>query len=258
VKPGAGVMATATDAAGLAAPALVVQRFGRGRSGALTVGDFWRWGMRSAETRPDFDKAWRQLVRWLVSDAPERVEVAAVPDPGDPGGTMRLQVRVRDEAFAPVETATVKIELEPVTFGAAVAGEPSLTLTAEPSLTEAGLYEAVYVPRRTGGYRARAVAVNAAGAEVGRAEAGWSADLAADEFRSLTPNAGLLEDLARRTGGAVIAAGELDSFVRSLPAREAPITELSSQPLWHTPWVFLLAVACFLAEWGWRRTQGLP
>src|SRR5438045_6022989 len=46
---------------------------------------------------------------------------------------------------------------------------------------------------RSGGYRATAVVSNGVGAEVGRAEAGWSTDLAAEEFRSLTPNVALLE-----------------------------------------------------------------
>jgi len=258
VKPGASVIATATDAAGQAAPALMVQRFGRGRSGALAVGDFWRWGMRNAEARADFNKAWRQLVRWLVADVPDRVEMTAAPVPADPAGAVRLQVRVRDPKFEPLDTATVKIEIEPVVFGGAPGDAAALTLTAEPSLTEPGLFEASHVPRRTGGYRARAVARNGAGAEEGRAETGWSADPAADEFRSLTPNTTLLADLARRSGGAVVPADELESFVRGLPAGKAPVTELSSQPVWHTPWVFLLALACFLAEWGWRRTQGLP
>jgi len=258
VKPGASVMATATDRSGQSAPALVVQRFGRGRSAALTVGDFWRWGMRSAETRPDFDKAWRQLVRWLVSDTPDRVEVAATADPTDPSGAVKLQARVRTDAFEPLENATVTFEVSPVTFAEAAATDAPLTLTAEPSLDEPGLYEAPYLPRRTGGYRVRAVAVNPAGAEEGRAETGWSSDLAADEFRSLTPNTALLDELARRTGGKIVPATELDAFVSELPATKAPVTELVSRPLWHTPWVFLLAIACFIAEWGWRRAQGLP
>jgi len=258
VKPGAGVIAVATDVTGQTAPALVVQRFGRGRSAALTVGDFWRWGMRSAEVRPDFEKSWRQLVRWLVSDAPERVELTATPDPTDPGGAVRLQARVRTPRFEPLETATVKIEIHPVVFGGAADDQPPLTLTAEPSLEEPGLFEASYVPRQTGGYRARALAMNPSGAEEGRAEAGWSSDLAADEFRALTPNTAWLTDLAQRTGGEVIPAGDLEAFVRRLPTTEAPITEMASRPLWHTPWVFLLAMGCLVAEWGWRRIQGLP
>ena len=258
VKPGAGVIAVAKDGQGQPAPALMAQRFGHGRTAALTVGDFWRWGMRSAEARQDYDKAWRQLVRWLVSDVPSRVDVAARPAGDSAPGAARLQARVRDAAFKPVESASVKIEIEPVTFGAPADESARLTLTAEPSLEEPGLFEAVYVPRQTGGFRARAVALNAAGAEEGRAECGWSADPAADEFRSLTPNTHLLSALAQRTGGRIIKASELDAFAQSLPSEKAPVTELISKPVWHTPWVFLLAMACLVAEWGWRRIQGLP
>src|SRR5262249_49880168 len=41
VKPGASIIARVTDAKGGTYPALVVQRFGRGRTAALTVGDIW-------------------------------------------------------------------------------------------------------------------------------------------------------------------------------------------------------------------------
>jgi len=34
--------------------------------------------------------------------------------------------------------------------------------------------------------------------------------------------------------------------------------ETWSHPAWHTPWVFALAVACLLAEWGLRRWRGMP
>ncbi len=258
VKPGAGIMAVAADASGKPSPALVVQRFGRGRSAALTVGDFWRWGMLSAEVRPDFDKAWRQLVRWLVSDTPDRVDIVAAADPADPAGAVRMQVRVRTLSYEPLEAATVKLEIAPVTFDGTATEDATLTLTAEPSLEEPGLFEASYVPRRTGGYRVRAVATNPAGAEEGRDETGWSSDLAADEFRALTPNIALLTDLAHRTGGKVIPQEELESFVKRLPTSTAPVTELATRPLWDTPWVFALALACLVAEWGWRRSQGLP
>jgi hypothetical protein len=82
--------------------------------------------------------------------------------------------------------------------------------------------------------------------------------LAAEEFRSLTPNLALLEELAKKTGGEVIAAGDLEKFVRGLPARKAPVMETRLEPLWHTPVMFLLALAFFLGEWGVRRWKGLP
>lgn len=271
VKAGAGVIATANDARGRKAPALVVQRFGRGRTAALTVGDLWRWGMRSPEARVDLEKSWRQMVRWLVSDVPGRVALAVEPKPADPNGAMELQVRVADAKFLPVENATVSVTVEPVPFGQDPAAVPvgtaaaegadavkTLTIQAEPSPTEPGLYLASYVPRQTGGFKATALAINAAGAEEGRAVAGWATDLEAQELRTLTPDRALLEELARKTGGEVVAADGLEDLARRLPSVKAPVMEPHQEPLWHTPWIFLTAIGCLAAEWGLRRSGGLP
>ena len=92
---------------------------------------------------------------------------------------------------------------------------------------------------------------------MGRGEAGWTSDPAADEFRSLKPNRALLETIAKKTGGEIIPAGRLEAFARSLPNRKAPVTENWTSPLWHQAGVFLFALACFIAEWGLRRSRGL-
>ena len=259
IKPGASVIATVRDEQGGELPALAVQRFGRGRSSALMVGDVWRWGMKDAAARSDMDKAWRQLMRWLVADVPRRVELAIEPLAGDANGAVQLQVRARDAGYKALDEASVTVEVEAITFGAeAGAAAAPIRLQAEAAGTEPGFFQTTFVPRATGGYRARAIVTNVAGAEVGRAEAGWSTDLAAEEFRSITPNVTLLEALAKKTGGEVVAAGDLEKFARSLPARKAPVMETRLEPLWHTPVMFLLALACFLGEWGVRRWKGLP
>src|SRR5256885_16829901 len=92
--------------------------------------------------------------------------------------------------------------------------------------------------------------------DVGRAQAGWTADPAAEVFRSLKPNRVLLETISRQTGGEVIAQDRLDSFAANLPKRKAPITESWTLPLWHRSTVFVFALACFIAEWGLRRWKG--
>ncbi len=259
VKPGASVIASVRDEHGAEIPALAVQRFGRGRSAALMVGDVWRWGMKDAAAHADMDKAWRQLMRWLVADVPNRVDLAVEPQPEDANGTVLLQVRARDAKFQALDDAMVNIEVEPVTFGTE-AGAPSapIHLQAEASATEAGLYQASYVPRLTGGFKATAIVTNSVGAEVGRAEAGWSTDLAAEEFRSLTPNVALLESIARKTGGEMVAAADLEKFARSLPQKQAPVMETALNPLWHTPAMLALALGCLLSEWGLRRWKGMP
>jgi hypothetical protein len=245
-------------------PALVEQRFGQGRVAALLVGDLWRWGLRrNDEKEDDLAKAWRQTVRWLVAEVPKRVEVtpvaagraSALDDEANDGAAdssaVMVRVRVRDAAYAPLDNAAVKVR---------VTGPDGkmVDLTGEPSERERGVYAATYVPRQAGPYRA-AVTVSAAdGSDVGAAQSGWTSDPAADEFQTLAPNVALLDRLARETGGQVIDKSSLDSFVASLPNRHAEITEPYVKPVWHQPWVFLVAIACLAGEWGLRRWRGLP
>jgi uncharacterized membrane protein len=261
VKPGASVIGKVTDAGGRNYPALVIQRFGRGRTAALMIGDLWRWGMHDAESHRDMDKAWRQFIRWLVTDVPNRVDLVVEPAKERPDEAVALQVRVRDEKFQPLDNAEVRLEVQPMMIedpGVIDTATNAIHLVAEPALTEAGLYQVQYVPRLTGGYKASATVTNSSGERVGQAEAGWNTDLAAEEFRSLTPNITLLQEIARQTGGEVVAADKLDQFARTLPHKHAPIMEASTFPLWHTPLLFAFALACFLAEWGLRRWKGLP
>jgi hypothetical protein len=260
VKPGASIIAEVQDESGGKYPALVAQRFGNGRVGALLIGDLWRWGLRDEATRSDQDKAWRQM----IADVPERIQFVAEPKRDDPNQAMSLQVRVRDKEFKPLDNAAARITVTPVADKTYATNAPtaldninSARLNAEPALTAAGLYETQYVPRTAGGYLAEAVVTDADGVEAGRAQVGWSADPAAEEFRSLKPNRALLESIARQTGGEVISMNNLATFAGKLPNRNAPITESVTTPLWHQPLVFLLALACFAAEWGLRRWKGM-
>ncbi|MEI6343625.1 MAG: glutamine amidotransferase [Verrucomicrobiota bacterium] len=274
-KAAASVVATVADAGGNEAPALVTQRFGKGRAAALLLGDVWRWGLKDTNQHADMDKQWRQLARWLVTDTPNRVDLSTEPVPGDPNGAIRLLVRARDERFQPLDNASVSLVIEPVLFdgiapstggsasttnATAAATTPTMPIqvTAEPSSDEPGLYEATFVPRLTAGYRATASVTNAVGAPNGSAEAGWATDLAADEFASLVPNRPLLGEIARRTGGQVVDMAELDALAARLPLAPAPVMETVTRPLWHNPWLFLLALGALVAEWGLRRTHGLP
>jgi hypothetical protein len=61
----------------------VAQRFGNGRVGAANWW-LWRWGLRDEATRSDQDKAWRQMIRWLIADVPERIQFFAEPKRDDP------------------------------------------------------------------------------------------------------------------------------------------------------------------------------
>ena len=251
IKPGATIIAHVVDESGTRKPALIVQRYGRGRCAALTIGDFWRWGLKRKENSDDFEKAWRQLIRWMVADVPKRIAMQVKPNPETSSTAVRFEVRSRDDRYNPLDNATVNITVKPPSG-------PSIQLDAEPSLKEPGLYEAVYVPRVQGAFRAETQVTGSDGKQIGTDEAGWTSDPAEAEFQSVAVNRQLMQQLADETGGEIIAAEDLLEFVKTLPSRKAPITEQWTYPLWHQSWVFLLAICCFAGEWGLRRWKGLP
>jgi len=255
IKPGASVIATVTDSAGEVYPALAVQKFGDGRTGAMMLGDFWRAGRFSAGQNEDEEKAWRQIARWLVADVGDRITFSTKPDPTI-SGSMLLSVKVRNDDYKPLDSASVKILVRQVADDS-TNNTSFVELDAEPVPTEPGLFTANYVQHGSGGYLAEAVVQDDRGIEIGRTKSGWVSEPAAEEFRSLTPNRSLLEQIARQTGGQVVEEDKLDSFVTSLPTKKAPMMETRSRPLWHNPWVFMLALACFIGEWALRRRKGL-
>lgn len=251
LKPGATGLAHVVDPSGAELPALVVQRFGRGRTAAVLLGDLWRWQLRRNEPADeDLAKAWRQTVRWLVADVPERfsIDVQPVADSHD---ALEIRTRVLTTDFQPVDNADVQLAVT------TPSGE-SIRVTAEAALDEPGVFRAVYVPRSEGVHRLLATIGDADGRESGAAATGWSCQPAADEFRTVEPNRELMERLAEASGGRVVRAEELDRFVAELPHRSVPVVEEWSFPWWHQPWVFLLAVVCLTGEWGLRRWKGLP
>jgi len=249
-KPGATVLAHARDTTGNTVPALVAQPYGKGRSAAVLIGDLWRWGLKRTDpTQDDFERSWRQTVRWLVADVPGRVEVRATPTAGTASPAVELAVRATDAEYLPLDNATVSVKVTKP-------NREELTLPAEPDSREAGAYTVRFVPREPGAYRAVATVTGPDGSPVGRREVGWCEQPEADEFARLEPNRELLEAVASRTKGEAIPADHLPAFVDGLPFRQAPNMEVWTAPLWHRGWYFLVAVLCLVAEWGIRRRSG--
>ena len=251
IKPGASMLASVTREGDDEFPAVVAQRFGKGRTAAIAIADMWRWSMRRGEgERDDPAQAWRQFTHWLVGDVPRRAEVRVQPGE-DPSQPVKIVATARDEAYLPLDNAKVTLKVTPI------GGEP-LELTASPEGDEPGIYTASYWSNDTDGYRVEADIRAPDGSQVGTADSGWASDPAASEFRDLTTNRQLLESIARETGGEVIAESDLESFAAELPNRKLPVTETWVYPIWHRSWIMIAAVLCLCGEWGLRRWKGLP
>ena len=252
IKPGARVLAHVQSEGGATHPGLVVQPFGKGRTAALLVGDMWRWQLRRESVeQDDLQKSWRQTLRWLVADVPQRIEVDVRPVENAASQAIELRVKVHDESYRPLDNASVIANVK-------TPEGKEIELTAEPADETSGEYVVTFVPRTPGAYRAKVVAHAADASEVGQREAGWISEPATEEFRTLRPNRELLTRIADETGGEVIELNDLDRFVATLPNRKVPVTEQKITPVWHTWVVFMLAVGLLGSEWGLRRWKGMP
>jgi uncharacterized membrane protein len=251
-KPAASVLATVTDGK-QEYPALVTQHFGRGRTAALLLGDIWAIGLGDEQRSKDLAKSWRQIVRWLVADVPDRVELRA--EPAEDGQSMRIAIKVRDAKFLPLDNARVALKVTAVRANGDV--QAPIALDAAAVAIESGLYEASYIPRESGGYRVEASVTDSTGAALGETQGGWATNLALSEYRSLAPDRAAMEALAQQTGGKLYEASQLGALAKELPTRRMPVVEHWSRPLWHTPYLFLGALACLVGEWGLRRSRGL-
>lgn len=271
VKPGASVLAVVRTNDGETIPAVVTQRFGKGRSAAIPMTDLWRWSMRRPRPelvgrnvvaldqsnaadqqllRDDPAQAWRQVTRWLVNEAPQRVECVAITS-DDVTAPTRLITTVFDESYMPLENANVEIEITPPTGDA-------FKVAATADFDSPGQYVASHWAIERGGYFVTARVTAEDGSEIGTAQAGWTTDPAAAEFRNLAINRDLLQRIADSTGGELIEADALDDFVTSLPSRKVPVTQTWVYPIWHRPWVMFVAILCLCGEWGLRRWKGMP
>lgn len=250
VKPGASLLAMLQTDQGRILPGLATQRFGNGRSAALLVGDLWMWGMHQDPKQQDLQQMWRQIIRWMVADVPMRVEVDTERGRGAVGPSSVL-VSVRDEDFKPHDNAEVQVKVR-------IPSGEEVELTAEPSMREAGLYTVDFWPREEGPYRASALVTTAEGEELDEKDAGWTSQPGAEEFRELSTNQEVLQQIVANSEGQLVQVDDLEAFVSALPNRKVPVTETWVYPVWHQAWVLALAMVCLCGEWGLRRWKGLP
>ncbi|HBE67903.1 MAG TPA: hypothetical protein DDW52_07115, partial [Planctomycetaceae bacterium] len=248
-KPGSTTFAS-LRIAGRELPGLVGQRFGKGKSIALTVGDFWRWSMRREKSEEDdLAQLWRQIIRYVTNDTPRRLS-AEVESPQAFSDPHRIVVSTLGPAFRPSGNAQVKVDIE----------DPSgklLTLEALPDSEVLGKYFVEYWSTVDGSYRATVSATTADGEILDPTECGWTAQASAAEFVQVAENRSLLTKLAQRSGGQLVPVSELEDFASSLPTKKVPITQVKWEPLWHQPWWLCVAVCCLCVEWGLRRWKGL-
>ena len=211
IKPCATVLAAASRTpTARQSPALVEQRFGKGRSLALLVGDLWRWGLKREDETSDLENPGdRPSAGWWPT-CRSGSKSSRKHEHDDPSRPVEIVVRARDAKFEPLDNAAVNVTIT------APGGEKlELSAAASDSIPPAS-YEASYVPGQPGAYRAEVV-----GRRPGRLRnrllaTGWTSDPAAAEFRGSRPESRIVgrRPRVRRPNRA---ADDLAAFAADLP-----------------------------------------
>jgi hypothetical protein len=207
----------------------------------------WRWKMLLPSTDQTYDMFWKQTVRWLTAEAPERV-MLRVEGGGAEGATLHIDVVVADERFAPVIDAAVRVR---VTDPSGETREVSATLVAG----ETGRYVAELEPIQRGVYRVTAVA-DRSGDELGRTDLAVLVGGADLELTDPRRQDSVLRRVAEASGGRFLDAARIDELVEPLRTN-AVLAPPGMHDLWDTLWGFLLVVGVLSGEWGLRRQWGL-
>ena len=251
VKPGAAILAEKIeDEFGPAEPLLAVQRYGKGRSAALSTASTWRWQMHLSHEDRRHERFWRQMIRWLVASAPDRVNI----DIGDariaPGDEVPMVVDVYDELYAPVGGATVRgFITDP--FG----GMSEIELQED--LTEQGSYLSSFVPAELGVYKLDVEVMVGETRMFSKTES-FLTQPSGREFRDATLKQDFLERLASASGGQYYASSDVSAIPANLRGRRTNTSIYRSEYLWDMPILWALVFILLSVEWVYRRRKGLP
>jgi len=251
IRPGATELLIGERSEGGRQVVLAFQRYGRGKSIALTVQDSWLWQMHADVPLEDqsHEALWKQMLRWLVDGVPDAVAAATDQEQVEPGELVRLVANVQDSTFLTVNDAEVTAR---VTSPSGLVEEFPLEWTVE----EDGEYAVEFRPSELGDYE---IAVDAAreGASLGAAVTYVHAAPSDREFFGAARRTQLLQRVAEDTGGRFYTPADVSTLPDDITITGAGVTLAEEHDLWDMPALFLCMLLLMGAEWGYRRIRGL-
>lgn len=252
LRPGATLLVSGLAETGAAlVPMLAWQRYGRGRAAVFGVQDTWIWQMHASISVEDqtHEALWQQLVRWMLDEVPNRVDVTVVPERVGPGEPVTVQARVVDPTYIDVNDARVTARVTPPSGR-------TFEVPLEWTLKEDGSYQGQFVAEEEGMYRLVADAARGSDTTTSPPSSLLSDTQGADVERAelRTP---LLRRIAEETGGRYYPLSEAARLADDVSYTESGITVRESRDLWDMPIIFLILIGLLGAEWAVRRWWGL-
>jgi len=250
-KAGATVLAQGSvpDIRGQSPVILAFQRFGRGKSMALTTGSTWRWRM-GLDHRDNFHELfWKQMLRWLVSDAPDQVGLLTEKHSYSLDEPVVMHAEVNDPTFMHLNNAQVTAQVK------SPSGETA-SLQMAWDVDKDGQYSATFKPREEGVYEMTAEATQGT-KSLGNAKANFRIAESTEEFHNAALNSDLLKRLAADTGGRYYTPREASTLPEDISYVDSGVSRIEEKDLWDMPFLFLLLTAAISTEWIFRKRKGL-
>jgi len=228
---------------------LAFQRYGRGKSIALTVQDTWLWQMIPALEDQSHETFWKQVLRWLIDGVPESVQVITEQEQVEPGESVRLVVTVGDSTYIEVNDASVTAR---ITSPSGLIEE----VAVEWSVERDGEYVVEFRPSELGAYEVE-VTAERDGMPLGSDLTYLHTAPSDEEHFGASRHTQTLRRIAEETGGQYYTPDNIETLPEDITITGAGVTLVEQMPLWDMPIIFLLMLTLMGAEWGFRRMRGL-
>jgi len=229
------------------------QRSGAGYTVFLATDDLWRWRSNSPGTHERF---WAGVVRYLAmgkrSAGSREAAIIADRDRYTLGEEVVLESSLIDGERKPVSADRLEVSVEPETDPSAPEASASkVRLNLLPVTGRPGWFSGRFRPEAEGRYVARVQSSPTT-------RATFSIIAASREWEDPTPEPALLEEIARRTGGAVASLGDLERIAERIPdARMSEVIGRTASTIWDSAAVLALFCGLIITEWILRKVWRL-
>lgn len=247
------------DERGQPMPVVAVNEVGKGRAMSVMTDSTWHWGFKAGNAGKDsrhYDSFWRNAIRWLIKDPElDLVRVRVIRQKVPVGEAAQATIEVFEPDYQPAADQAVDVVVRQRRAGEGTGqGEEILRVSDKRTdgdgkllldipLVKAGVYEveasARVVSERT---------------ETGR-DLFVATDLKA-EMATVVGDRRVLEAIATESGGRV---WPIETVGPPLELRDPKVTKIASRrhrELWNVPFVLLILILLFGAEWWLRRRFG--
>ena len=245
---------------GQARPLVVVKQQGAGRVAVVLSDTLWRWRVATpgwSGRLSAYDTFWGQVLDWLAPDqeglqSDGRIELSSERSFYRQGDKASVQAEWIGKGEAPFKALNVSVK-GPAGFSKYLALQAAVWRNPD--------------GRRVDGFRGE-IEVAATGVYEVEAQAAWDGGEARantriavaaspEERRGEAPDAEFLRGIAKQSGGAYIAGGEGDKWLKMLPKPRVLAEREVVTEIWNHPLAASLLLVCLCTEWWLRRRTGL-